>query len=150
MAEMDYGYRKEKRRKKKSERNHRKVRQALRKELGSLPEARAKLTFLRVAPRKARLVADLIRGLPVEEARQQLEFSARAVARPLLKLLDSAIANARHENLDEDNLYVHRIWVDAGATIHRFMPRAMGRVSPVNKRTSHVTLIVKEIEEEEE
>lgn len=147
MADMEYGYRKEKRRKKKDERSPKKLRQKLRSE-GSLPEVRARLKFLRMSPRKARLVADLIRGLPVENARQQLEFSARRVAGPLLKLLNSAIANARQEGLNEDTLLVHRIWVDAGATLNRFMPRAMGRVSPINKRTSHITIVVKEQEEE--
>lgn len=148
MADMEYGYRKEKRRKKKDERSPRKQRQQIRSEQGSLPEVRARLKFLRMSPRKARLVADLIRGLPVENARQQLEFSARAVATPMLKLLDSAIANARQEGLNEDSLLVDRIWVDAGATLNRFMPRAMGRVSPINKRTSHITIVVKEQEEE--
>lgn len=148
MSELDYGYRKEKRRKKKAERSPRKQRREQRDELGSLPEVKARLKFLRVSPRKARLVADLIRGLPVELAKQQLEFSARAVSKPILKLLESAVANARQEGLNEDNLVVSRIWVDAGATLHRFMPRAMGRVSPVNKRTSHITIIVKETEEE--
>ena len=147
MADMVNGYRKEKRRKKKDERSPRKQRQNLRREQGSLSEVKARLKFLRVSPRKSRLVADLIRGLPVENARQQLEFSARRVAEPILKLLNSAIANARQEGLNEDTLVVHRIWVDAGATLNRFMPRAMGRVSPVNKRTSHITIIVKEQEE---
>jgi large subunit ribosomal protein L22 len=148
MAEMDYGYRKEKRRKNKAERSLRKQRQEVRNEQGSLSEVQARLKSLRVSPRKARLVANLIRNLPVEQARQQLEFSARGVAKPMLKLLNSAVANARQEGLNEDALMVHRIWVDAGPTLHRFMPRAMGRVSPVNKRTSHITIIVKEEEEE--
>lgn len=136
------------RRKKKRERSPRQTRRRLRKEQGSLSDARARLKFLRVAPRKARLVIDQIRGRSLQDALELLEFSPRAVARPLNQLLRSAAANAEVEGLNVDGLFVSQAWVDGGPILKRFMPRAMGRASRIHKRTSHVTVVLREREED--
>jgi large subunit ribosomal protein L22 len=106
-------------------------------------EARAQARFIRVTPRKARRVVDLIRGLPAAEAQAVLRFAPQAASEPVGKVLASAIANAEHNNkLDADTLVVSRAWVDQGPTHKRFRPRAQGRAYRVNKRTSHITVIV--------
>jgi large subunit ribosomal protein L22 len=106
-------------------------------------EARAQARFIRVTPRKARRVVDLIRGLPATEAQAVLRFAPQAASEPVGKVLASAIANAEHNNkLDADTLVVSRAWVDEGPTHKRFRPRAQGRAYRVNKRTSHITVIV--------
>jgi len=106
----------------------------------------AKLRYLRIAPRKVRLVADLIRGKTVGEAQTVLNFIARRAASPLLKLLKQAIANAKNNfQLSEDNLYISKITVDEGPKLKRWMPRARGQVSAIQKKTSHITLILDEI-----
>jgi large subunit ribosomal protein L22 len=106
-------------------------------------EARAQARFIRVTPRKARRVVDLIRGLPAAEAQAVLRFAPQAASEPVGKVLASAIANAEHNNkLDADTLVVSRAWVDEGPTLKRFRPRAQGRAYRVNKRTSHITVIV--------
>lgn len=103
----------------------------------------AKLRYLRIAPRKVRLVADLIRKKSVEEAQNILNFTQKRTALPLLKLLKSAIANARHNfGLEEPNLYISKITVDEGPKLKRWMPRARGQTSEIQKKTSHVTLIL--------
>ena len=107
-------------------------------------EARAKLRFTRIAPTKARLVADLIRGKGSEEALNILTFTPKAAARIIVKLLKSAVANATQKKIDVDRLYVKTIYVDQGPTMKRFMPRAMGRATPIRKRTSHITIILDE------
>ena len=135
------------RRNKKRERSPRQTRRRERKELGRLPYARANLKFLRVAPRKTRIVVDQIRGKSVSEALELLAFSLRAVAKPMSGLLKSAVANAEVEGLNVDSLYVAEVRVDGGPTLKRFMPRAMGRASRIHKRTSHVTLVLREKEE---
>jgi len=136
------------RRVKKSKRSPRKKRRAEREEHGKLSEVRARLHHLRMAPRKVRLVADLIRGKDVENALLLLEFSPRLAARPMLKLLKSAVANAKNEDerRDEGNLYIDKVWVDEGRTLHRFRPRAMGRASRIRKKMSHITIVLKERE----
>lgn len=107
--------------------------------------AKASLRGLRVAPRKVRLVADLLRGKHVEEALNILLFTEKKSAKPLEKLLRSAVANADQQgNVDVDNLYVGTINVDSGPTMKRFRPRAMGRAAPILKRTSHVTIGLEE------
>ncbi|MBI5222466.1 MAG: 50S ribosomal protein L22 [Candidatus Magasanikbacteria bacterium] len=104
-------------------------------------ETKAKLRYLRMAPRKIRALADLINGLSAAEAITQLEQSRRVAAKPLLKLLQSAVANAKHnDNLREDGLIVKHIIVDGGPILYRWMPRAMGRATPIRKRTSHIVL----------
>lgn len=106
-------------------------------------EASAKLRFVRLSPQKARLVADQIRGLPVERAVDLLTFSDKKAAGVLKKVLESAIANAEHnEGADIDELHVQRVLVDQGPTYKRFKARARGRVNHIMKRTSHITLTV--------
>ena len=109
-------------------------------------EIRAKGKNIRISPRKIRLVANLIKGLPVEQARIQLEFNRKIASKILIKLLDSAVANAvENFNASKDNLLVKSITVDGGSTLKRWMPRAHGRATPIRKRTSHVNLVLSEI-----
>jgi len=105
---------------------------------------RAKLRYLRVSARKTRLVADLVRGKNVAEAINILTFTRRAACEPVRKLIESAIANAEAGNADVDQLYVDTLTVDEGPTLRRFRPRAMGRATRINKRTSHVTCVLAE------
>ena len=108
-------------------------------------EARAVSRHLRIAPRKARGVVDLIRGKNVGDALMVLDFLPRKGARLVAKTLKSVIANAEsQQRVDVDRLYVRRITVDGGATLKRFMPRAHGRATPIHKRTSHITIVVDE------
>jgi large subunit ribosomal protein L22 len=107
-------------------------------------EVKAKLRFTRIGPRKARLVADLIRGKRSEEALSILTFTPKAAARIIIKLLKSAIANADQKKIDVDRLYVKTIMVDQGPTMKRFMPRALGRATTIRKRTSHITIVLDE------
>ena len=105
----------------------------------------AKLNYLRIAPRKVRLVANFIKGMNVIEARTQLKFLPKRAAGPILRLLDSAIANAFHNfSLPKENLYVSKIMVEPGPSLKRWLPRAMGRATPILKRTSHITIILDE------
>ncbi|GAB4279983.1 MAG: 50S ribosomal protein L22 [Coriobacteriia bacterium] len=111
-------------------------------------EARAQAKFVRVAPRKARLVVDLIRGKHVEEASAILRFTPRAAAEVVAKVLDSAVANAeKNHKLKADRLYVSEAYVNEGPTLKRWRPRAMGRATRIDKRTSHITIVVKQREE---
>lgn len=106
-------------------------------------EARAVARYVRVAPRKARLVVDLIRGKSVDDARAILRFSPRAAAEIIEKVLNSAVANAeRNLHVKAEDLLVGRTFVDEGPTLKRIRPRAMGRASRINKRTSHITVVV--------
>jgi large subunit ribosomal protein L22 len=106
-------------------------------------EARAKARFVRVTPRKARRVVDLIRGMPADEAQAVLAFAPQGASGPVGKVLASAIANAgRDQHSDAGALVVSRAWVDEGPTMKRFRPRAQGRGYRINKRTSHITVIV--------
>ena len=105
----------------------------------------ARLRWLRISPRKVRLVVDLIRGVPVNEAINMLRFSPKAAARPVSKLLMSAVANAdTRGTYDLDTLVVQTAFVDEGPTWRRWLPRAMGRATRIRKRTSHVTIILDE------
>ena len=105
----------------------------------------ARLRYLRIAPRKVRLVVDLIRGRAVEEALNILTFNEKRASDPVAKLLKSAVANADSKgDVDIDKLYVKTIHVDEGPTWRRWLPRAMGRATRIRKRTSHVTLILGE------
>ncbi|GAA3965159.1 50S ribosomal protein L22 [Actinomadura viridis] len=111
-------------------------------------EARAQARFIRVTPRKARRVVDLIRGLPAAEAQAVLRFAPQAASEPVGKVLASAIANAEHNfKLDTDTLVVSRAYVDEGPTLKRFRPRAQGRAYRINKRTSHITVVVESRDE---
>jgi len=106
-------------------------------------EVKAKLNYLRISPRKVRLVADLIRGLGVQEAQSQLKFLPQRVATSLFKLLNSAVANA-HQNfgLEKENLYISRILVNTGPMLKRWRPRSRGMAVPIRKRTSHIELVL--------
>lgn len=107
----------------------------------------AQAKYVRTSARKARLVADLIRGLPVADAQAVLAYSTRAAAVPVRKVLQSAIANADHNHgLDVRELVVARITIDEGPTIKRYRPRAQGRATPIMKRTCHITITVAEME----
>jgi ribosomal protein L22 len=104
---------------------------------------RAKARYVRTAPRKARLVVDHIRGKSVDEARAILIHTPRAASRDVLKLLDSAIANAENNHeLVADELKIDRVFVDEGPTLKRYQPRALGRATQIRKRTSHMTILL--------
>lgn len=112
------------------------------------PVVRASARFVRVAPRKARLVADQVRGLHIERARALLQFSPRGAARDIQKLIDSAAANAENNhNLDGEEMRVATITVDEGPTLKRYRPRAQGRATPINKRTSHIAVALTPVED---
>lgn len=110
--------------------------------------AHASLRHMRIAPRKMRLVAHLIKHMDVSRAQAQLFLHERRPAQPLLKLLQSAIANAKNKGLDEKKLVVADIRVDGGAMLKRWMPRAQGRATPIQKKTSHITITLKESEKQ--
>ncbi|MTT32763.1 50S ribosomal protein L22 [Terrilactibacillus sp. BCM23-1] len=111
-------------------------------------QAKAVAKQVRIAPRKARLVMDLIRGKQVGEAIAILRNTPKAASPIIEKVLNSAIANAEHNyDLEANDLVVTKAFVDEGATLKRFRPRAMGRASKINKRTSHITVIVSEQKE---
>lgn len=106
-------------------------------------EAFAKHNFARISPQKARLVADQIRGKSVDQALETLTFSNKKAAELIKKVLESAIANAEHnEGADIDGLRVAKIFVDEGPTMKRIMPRAKGRADRILKRSSHITIVV--------
>src|SRR4051794_6120281 len=105
---------------------------------------RASIKYLRVTPRKARLVADQVRGLPVEEARSLLAFSGRGAAKDVRKLLDSAAANAENNHdLDAEEMRIAEINVDEGPTLKRWRARARGRATRIERRTCHVTVVLR-------
>lgn len=111
-------------------------------------EITAQAKYIRVSPRKAGLVAGLVRGRQVNEALAQLKFVNKKAGRFVSKLLESAIANAKHNyDLTADNLLIKQIWVGKGATFHRWMPKAHGRATPLNKTTSHITIVLGEIKD---
>lgn len=108
-----------------------------------MAEARAVLRYVRIAPRKARLVVDMIRGRNVQEAMSFLKYTPRSAARVVEHVLQSAVANAGQKELgDPEELRVVRAFVDGGPTLKRFQPRSMGRANPIHKRTSHITVVV--------
>jgi large subunit ribosomal protein L22 len=103
----------------------------------------SKLRYARISAQKCRLIADQIRGLPVDQALQELTFSTKKAAKMVKKILESAIANAEHnEGADIDDLKVSTIFVDEGPTMKRIQPRAKGRAYQILKRTSHITVMV--------
>jgi len=111
---------------------------------------RAKASYVRQSPYKVRRVLDLIRGLPVEEARTTLQFTNRGATEVIAKLLNSAVANAEHNNaLDVDQLYVAEAYAGEGPTLKRFRARARGRAGSIHKRTSNIVIAVAELEEDE-
>ncbi len=108
-------------------------------------ETKAVAKYIRVSPQKARLVADVIRGMKADTAVTTLRFMPKKAARILRKVLESAVANAdKRDSVDVDTLYVKEITVDGGPMLKRFSPRAQGRATRILKRTSHITVIVDE------
>lgn len=113
-----------------------------------MPEAKAVARFIRISPRKVRLVVDLIRGKDVKEALAILKYSPQRASAPLAKVVKSAAANAEHNyDMDSDRLVVAACYVDQGPTVKRWKPRAMGRADVLRHRSSHITVIVSEKKE---
>jgi ribosomal protein L22 len=112
------------------------------------PVVKASARYVRIAPRKARLIADQVRGMHIESARALLQFSPRGAAHPIHKLINSAAANAENNHdLIGDEMRIASITVDEGPTLRRFRPRAMGRATPINKRTSHIRVALTPVED---
>lgn len=108
-------------------------------------EVKANAKFIRMSPKKIRLIADLIRGMNVKTAEAQLKFKVKLAAGPVLKLLKSAVANALHNfNLKEENLFIKTIAVNEGPSLKRWAPKAFGRATPVIKRSAHVNIVLDE------
>ena len=117
------------------------------KAMQSAPVATAKATYIRIAPRKVQIVLDLIRNQPADKAMAILKYTPKAACEPLMKLLKSAMANAENNNnMDVSRLYVAECSVSQGPTLKRMRPRAQGRGFRINKKTSHITLVLKEME----
>ena len=115
--------------------------------MSDMAVATAKATYIRIAPRKVQIVLDLIRNQPVEKAMAILKYTPKAACEPLMKLLKSAIANAENNNnMDVSRLYVAECSVSQGPTLKRIRPRAQGRAFRINKKTSHINLVLKEME----
>ncbi len=118
--------------------------------LGDQPGAFASARFVRITPMKARRVVDMVRGLGVDEALALLQFAPQAASEAVYKVLESAVANAETtESLDRNTLVVTKATVDEGPTMKRWRPRAQGRASRINKRTSHITLVVQPVEQDD-
>ncbi|MDR2524608.1 MAG: 50S ribosomal protein L22 [Oscillospiraceae bacterium] len=110
-------------------------------------EARAKATYIRITPRKVQIVLDLIRNQPVEKAQAVLRYTPKAACEPLLKLLNSAIANAENNHdMDAARLFVAEANLGQGPTLKRMRARAKGSSTRINKKTSHITLVLREAE----
>ena len=115
--------------------------------MSDMAVATAKATYIRIAPRKVQIVLDLIRNQPADKAIAILTYTPNAACEPLMKLLKSAIANAENNNnMDVSKLYVAECSVSQGPTLKRIRPRAQGRAFRINKKTSHITLVLKEME----
>jgi len=116
--------------------------------LVTAPVVRASARYVRIAPRKARLIADQVRGLHIEKARALLQFSPRGAAQDIHKLIDSAAANAENNHdLVADEMRISSITVDEGPTLKRYRPRAQGRATPIHKRTSHINVALTPVED---
>ena len=108
-------------------------------------EAKAVAKYIRISPRKVRQVVDLVRGKDLEEALAILKYTPKKASSAVIKVINSAAANAENNyEMDVDSLYVSEIYVDQGPTLKRFKPRAYGRADMIKKRTSHITVILKE------
>ena len=115
--------------------------------MSDMAVATAKATYIRIAPRKVQIVLDLIRNQPADKAMAILKYTPKAACEPLMKLLKSAIANAENNNnMDVSKLYVAECSVSQGPTLKRIRPRAQGRAFRINKKTSPITLVLKEME----
>src|SRR5690625_122809 len=111
-------------------------------------KVKATAKYVRISPSKVRQLTPLVVGQPIHEAQRILQFADKGAAQPLLKVLNSAVANAENnDDLDPDELVVERAFADEGPTIKRFRPRAMGRAYQILKRTSHITVVVTPAEE---
>jgi large subunit ribosomal protein L22 len=111
-------------------------------------EVKASARYIRISPRKVRLVVGLLRGLKIQPALDQLQFVGKLAATPVRKVLDSAVANAVHNfDLTEDNLYIKEIRVDGGPVLKRWLPRAHGRATPLLKRMSHINITLAEVKD---
>jgi len=114
-------------------------------------KVRAQAKYVRQSPYKVRLVLDLVRGMPVDDARATLDFTNRRAAPTIRKVLESAVANAEHNfALDADELFISEAFADEGPTLKRWRPRARGRATRINKRTSHITIVVADDDDLEE
>jgi large subunit ribosomal protein L22 len=112
-------------------------------------KVRAQAKYVRQSPYKVRRVLDLVRGLPVHEAEDVLRLTQRGATEPIEKVLKSAVANAEHNHaLDIDDLVVAEAYADEGPTLKRYRPRARGRATRIRKRTSHITIVVSDMNEE--
>lgn len=109
-------------------------------------EATAKVTYVRIAPRKVQIVLDLIRNKPCDEAMAILKHTPKAACEPLAKLLKSAMANAENKDMDVSKLYVSECFVCQGPILKRIRPRDHGRAYRINKKTSHITMVLREAE----
>ncbi|KKU13057.1 MAG: 50S ribosomal protein L22 [Parcubacteria group bacterium GW2011_GWC2_45_7] len=109
-----------------------------------MTEVKAVAKYIRMSPRKVRLVADLIRGKSTGEAQVILQYTAKLAREPLLKLLRSALANAKDKKMETEKLYIKQITADGGPVLKRSAPRAFGRAAPIRKRTSHITIVLGE------
>lgn len=117
-------------------------------ELVAAPVVRASARYVRIAPRKARLIADQVRGMHIEKARALLQFSPRSAAQDIHKLIDSAASNAENNHdLIGDEMKISSITVDEGPTLKRYRPRAQGRATPIHKRTSHIAVALTPVED---
>lgn len=111
-------------------------------------EIKASAKHIKMSPRKVRLVVDVVRGKTVDEALDQLKFVKKLAVKPVIKLINSAVASAKHDfEIEQDNLKIAEIKVDEGNTLHRWKPRAFGKASPIRKRSSHISLVLAEIKE---
>ena len=109
-----------------------------------MTEITAKLKYLRMSPRKVRLVADMVRGADADIAKAKLRFSKKGASAPLLTLLNSAVSNAANNFKKKEGLYIKKIFVDQGPTYKRFRPAARGVAAPISKKTSHITIVLDE------
>ena len=111
-------------------------------------EIKASAKHIKMSPRKVRLVVDVARGKTVDEALNQLKFVKKLAVKSVIKLINSAVASAKHNfEIERDNLKIAEIRVDEGTTLHRWKPRAFGKASPIRKRASHISLVLSEIKE---
>ncbi len=114
-------------------------------EAGERKEARARARYVRIAPRKVRIVIDLVRGKPAKEALDLLRFVPKRASRVVAKVIRSAVANATHNyEMDEGRLYIAEAYVDEGPALKRIRPEMRGQAFPIRKRTSHVTVVLRE------
>lgn len=110
----------------------------------TVQEARAELRYARISPRKVKIVADLVRGKDVNEALATMQFTPKASSEILVKLLKSAIANAENNHGMKENLYIAEIYANQGPTLKRIRPAAKGSAVRIRKRTSHITIVLRE------